>query len=221
MRAAVLAMVTVTGLLTAGPSLASRSTPPESHPGKPTTTTVTQPQGNGNTGGQANSNGKPGGNPTSAHGGTASGSAQGIVQSVTTGSVVLTQLDGSTVSIAVTSGTRVFVDGNRASLANVKPGFVASAAWVAGKTRVLQAFDLSQAAGIEVGVLKSFSGRTIVVTTSEGRVVRIRIGPKTRLLLDGAPAGLGSVTAGETVVFAVRDAQAGKPAGVVRFLRPI
>ena len=219
-RLVLLAAVAGVGLGAAGPSLARRSTPPASPPGKPTTTPVTLSQGSGNPSGQTNSNGKPGGQPTPAHKVSASGSAQGIVQSVGAGSVVLTQLDGSSISISVTAGTRVFVNGSHAGVVDVKPGFVASAAWVGGKTRVLQAFDLSSAA-IEVGVVKSISGRLIVVTTSEGRVVRVRVGPKTRVLLDGDPTALSGVKAGDTVVFAVKDAQPGRAAGQLRFLQPI
>ena len=55
------------------------------------------------------------------------GAGEGIVQSVSAGTVVLRELDGSTVSVPVGSSTHVFVDGKRAKLGDVKPGFIASA----------------------------------------------------------------------------------------------
>ncbi len=131
------------------------------------------------------------------------------------------QLDGSSVSIAVDTGTRVFVDGSHASVRDVKPGFVVSAAWIAGKARVLEAFDLSSAGAIEVGVVGSVSGRTIVVRKSGGGTVKVRVGPRTRVLLDGDAATLRAVRVGYTVVFAAVDAKTGGVAGELRFLRPV
>jgi hypothetical protein len=70
------------------------------------------------------------------------GRANGIVQSVTPKTVVVKELDGSSVTVPVASSTRVFVDGRRASLADVAPGFVASASWKSGRpARELEAFD--------------------------------------------------------------------------------
>jgi hypothetical protein len=206
---ALLVVAAVVALSAAAPSLASVSAKPATTPS----------QGNGNPGG--NGNGKPETTPVPSHGAAASGSAQGIVQSVAAGSVVLTQLDGSSLSLTVTMRTRVFVDGSRASVRDVKPGFVASASWIAGKTRVLQAFDLSSSSGADVGVVRSISGRTIIVRRSDGITVRLHVGPKTQILVDGDPAALRAVAAGYTVVFAARDARTGKPAGELRFLRPV
>jgi hypothetical protein len=47
----------------------------------------------------------------------------GVVDSVSTGVLVVTESDGTTVSIPVNARTRVLVDGKRASLAAVKRGY--------------------------------------------------------------------------------------------------
>src|SRR4029453_13859480 len=72
------------------------------------------------------------------------GTRQGIVQSVLPKAIVLRELDGGTVWVLVGPSTRVFVDGKRATLHDIRRGFVATATWTAGKpARVLQAFNLS------------------------------------------------------------------------------
>lgn len=213
--------VTVAAGAAAVTAAAGHAAPSGAPPGKPQSTTAPgKPNGNGSgsTTTPDNGNGKSHGN---GHGGPRSGSAKGIVQSVSATGLVLRQLDGSEVSIAVTSATRVFVDGKRAGIAGVKPGFVVSAAWTGGTTRVLQALDLSSSAAVEVGVVRSVSSRTVVVRRSDGRTVAIRVGAKTRVLLDGEATTLRAVRVGYTVVFTAADVSRGKPARELRFLRPI
>ena len=80
--------------------------------------------------------GKEKGPPPSAvgndRGNAKAGSGEGIVQSVSAAWVVLRALDGSATSVPVSNATHVFVDGRRAALADVEPGFVALAVWKAG-----------------------------------------------------------------------------------------
>lgn len=185
-----------------------------SHSGKPTSTASVQSNGNGS--------GRSGTAPTGhGHGRPGSGSAQGIVQSVDATSVVLTELDGSTVTISITPATRVFVDGSHARVGEVEPGFVVAVTWVGGKARVLEAFDLSSPGVVEMGVVRSVSARIVVVRRSDGATVRIRVGPHTRVLLDGSPVSLHAVKPGYAVVFTAATAKGGKPAALLRFLRPI
>jgi hypothetical protein len=74
--------------------------------------------------------------------------ARGIVQSISTKAVVLKQLDGSTLIVALDAKTRVFVNGKRASLADVEPGFAAVATWQPGRpAQVLRTFDPSRRHG--------------------------------------------------------------------------
>ena len=149
------------------------------------------------------------------------GAGEGIVQSVSAEAVVLRELDGSTVSVPVASSTHVFVDGKLASLRDVNAGFVASAAWKAGRsTQVLRAFDLSAPHAVRVGVVVSGSTGVLVVTGTGGTTVSIPVNAKTRVLLDGKPATLAAVKAGYTVVITAKDSKGDKPAHELRFLRP-
>jgi hypothetical protein len=144
------------------------------------------------------------------------GSAQGIVQSVATKAVVVRELDGSSVDVPVAPSTRVFVDGRRGSLADVRPGFVASASWKAGKAASgLQAFDPSAGVALVVSV----SPRAVVVTNAAGSRVTIRVTPRTRVLLDGKPSSLRAVDAGYTLVL-LASGPGNRPATELRFLRP-
>jgi hypothetical protein len=144
------------------------------------------------------------------------GSANGIVQSATPKAVVVKELDGSTVSVPVAPSTRVFVDGRRASLADVAPGFVASASWGSGKpARELEAFDPSTS----VAVVQSISAHAVVVTDAAGASVTVSVNPKTHVLLDGRPAPLAAVHAGDELVTGAAG-PTDRPAGELRFLRP-
>jgi hypothetical protein len=212
-RVAALVAVFAAALLGASPAMAHSSTAPAGHPGN-----------SGNAGNGSNSNasnagskGKPTTTPaTPGHGAPTSGSAHGIAQTVGSASVVLAELDGSTVSVTIRQGTRVFVDGSNASLGDVKPGFVVTATWIAGKTKLLEAFSPG---GVEVGVVASVLAKAIVVTLSDGSPVRVRIGPRTRVFLEGDTASVRSVKAGDTVVYSA-TLKPGSPAAVLRFLSP-
>jgi hypothetical protein len=173
--------------------------------------------------------GGPGKTPP-AHGAAEvkAGRGEGIVQSVSANAIVLRELDGSTVSIAVASSTHVFVNGTQASLPDVKAGFVASAAWKAGgSARVLQAFDLSGPHAVTVGVVDSVSSGVLVVTETSatsgagGTTLSIPVNAKTRVLVDGKPATLAAVKAGYTVVITAKDPKGNKPAHELLFLQPV
>jgi hypothetical protein len=173
--------------------------------------------------------GAPGKNPP-AHGaaGVKAGHGEGIVQSVSANAIVLRELDGSTVNVSVASNTHVFVDGKLASLRDVKAGFVASAAWKAGgSARVLQAFDLSGQHAVSVGVVDSVSSGVLVVTKTSGTsstggtTVSIPVNAKTRIFVDGKPATLAAVKAGDTVVITAADQKGKKPAHELLFLQPV
>lgn len=159
--------------------------------------------------------------PPRGEGKVKSGTGKGIVQSVSAQAIVLRELDGSTVRVPVASSTHVFVDGKRASLRDVKAGFVASAAWRGGKpARVLHAFDLSGPNAVRVGVVDSVSARSLVVTGTGGPPVSIVVDAKTRIFVDGKRATLAAVKAGYTVVLPAKESRRGKPARELRFLRP-
>jgi len=160
--------------------------------------------------------------PNPPAGNAKAGAREGIVQSVSAKAIVLRQLDGRTVSVPVAASTQVFVDGKRASLHDVKAGFIASVAWKAGKpARVLQAFDLTGHNAVRVGVVDSVSAGVLDVTETGGTTVSIRVNAKTHILLDGKPATLAAVKTGYTVVITAKDSKGDKPAHELRFLRPV
>jgi hypothetical protein len=207
MRAGIL-LLAVLGVLFAGPGLARADSPRDGRSsdghgdaaqgprgnGKPTTTTTTT---------------------TTRTPAAPAGSVHGIVQSVGGGVVVVTQIDGSTVGVPVAASTRVFVDGQRVSLAGVQPGFVASASWKAGKAAgELFVFDPSAS----VAVVRSVSAHGVVVSDAAGNTVTVPLTPRTRVLVDGTPASVRSVAVGDTLV--VDASGRGRPAAELRFLRP-
>jgi glucose/arabinose dehydrogenase len=66
----------------------------------------------------------------------------GIVQSVSRSVIVLKELDGSTLTIRVDAKTRVLLDGKRASLLDVRPGFVAVVKHERNRAQEIRAFDV-------------------------------------------------------------------------------
>ena len=68
---------------------------------------------------------RSGGPPTPASQfGNATVSVQGVVQSVVGSTVIVRQLDGSSVSIGLGKSTHITVDGRPGKISDVKPGFV-------------------------------------------------------------------------------------------------
>jgi len=140
---------------------------------------------------------------------------------VTASEVVLKALDGSSVTVPVDGSTRVLVDGKVGTLQAVKPGFVAVAKWKAGKAaQQLQAFDLSAKSGERLATVKSVSSTRVVVTGANGGTVTIHANARTHVFLDGRPAALRSIDAGDTLVVTAATANHGKPAVELRFLSP-
>ena len=59
-----------------------------------------------------------------SHSGNTTVSVQGVVLSLNGFGVVVRQLDGSTVNVVISRGTRITVDGRPGKISDVKPGFV-------------------------------------------------------------------------------------------------
>jgi endonuclease YncB( thermonuclease family) len=149
------------------------------------------------------------------------GARKGIVQSVSPRAVVLRQLDGSTVRVQVAPSTRVFVDGKRATLHDIRRGFVATATGTASKpARVLQAFNLSGQHAVRVGIVDALSDGVLDVTLSDGGTLSIPVNAKTHVFVDGKRATLAAVKTGYTVVIPANSSKGDKPARELRFLRP-
>lgn len=173
----------------------------------------------------------PNGNPSNSHSQANSSKPpqshgpqqtdQGVVQSASATEVVLKALDGSSVTVPVDGSTRVLVDGKVGTLQAVKPGFVAVATWKPGKAaQELQAFDLSPKSGERLATVRSVSSTRVVVNGANGGILTIHANVRTHVFLDGRPAALRTIVAGDTLVVTTATANHGKPAVELRFLSP-
>lgn len=124
---------------------------------------------------------------------------RGVVQSVSTTRIVLRELDGSTVSIAVGARTLVLVNGLPATLADVQPGFVAAVAHRGSNpARLIRAFGRIQPV-VDRGVVVSASLRVLVIRTPDGATLTFRVTARTRIRWRGAPATMAAVRPGRLV----------------------
>jgi hypothetical protein len=82
----------------------------------------------------------------------------GIVQSVSRSAFVLKELDGSTLTIRVDAKTRVLLDGKRASLLEVRPGFVAVVRHEQNRAQEIRAFDVLKAEDATVSTSRKGHG---------------------------------------------------------------
>jgi hypothetical protein len=121
---------------------------------------------------------------------------RGIVQSVSTTQIVLRELDGNSVALAVGSATRVLLNGFPAQLSDIQPGFVAAVAHNGPRpARVIRAFG-RVAANVDRGVIASVSGRQFVLRLADGSLLTLRVTPSTRVRLNGFPATPAAIRPG-------------------------
>ena len=76
--------------------------------------------------------------PLSSPGSTLS--VQGVVQAVSSSTVLVKQLDGSAVVVPVDRHTQVLVNGKAAQWSSVRPGFVLIASWQSGRPAAVLRF---------------------------------------------------------------------------------
>jgi hypothetical protein len=144
-------------------------------------------------------------------------SERGIVQSASADRLVLKALDGSTIVVAIDTRTRVSIDGKRASISDVRPGFVAVVTMRgASRQAALEVDAFTTSPGVAppgqtvAGVVRSVSPGRLVLTSLDGRILTIVIDAAARVYVDGKPASLVDVRAGFVAV--VRQ-QTGKQSG--------
>ncbi len=136
------------------------------------------------------------------------------MQSVSASGLVLKTLDGSTIAVAVDALTRVLVDGRRASLFDVHPGFVAviTTRGSSGQAALqIDAFTPSPPSSSKpvAGVLRTVSGDELVLVSLAGSSLTVVIDGSTHLFLDGEPASRSELSSGLVVV--VRPTAASAP----------
>ena len=124
---------------------------------------------------------------------------RGIVQSVSPTAIVLRELDGSTAVLAVGPATRVLVNGFRATLADVEPGFVARVTHNGeAPARAVLAFGRVQLT-VTRGNVAAVSARALTVRTAGGENVTFRITARTKIRVRGLPTRLAAVRPGRVV----------------------
>jgi hypothetical protein len=150
--------------------------------------------------------------------GTAS-SGTGIVQAVRPHAVVVRELDGRALLVLIGPRTAVFVNGVRAGLGQVRPGFVVTFSGRAGKAAAELRATGSDSAPRGASV-QSVSADAVVVTRPNGSTGTIAVGPRTRVFLNGRPASIGEIRVGDVLVKVRGNATGERPARVLRFRRP-
>jgi len=124
---------------------------------------------------------------------------RGIVQSISATRIVLRELDGSMVSIAVGDNTRVLVNGFPGTSEDIQPGFVAAVTHRgATPARLIRAVGRLLPV-VDRGVVVSASARGLVIRTIDGTNLTFRLTARTRIRWRGVPAGMAALRAGRLV----------------------
>jgi len=123
----------------------------------------------------------------------------GIVQSVSPLQLVLRSLDGSTVVFQIRPRTVVLVNGVPATVSALQPGFAATVTHdQRGRAREVRAVGQRRAERqIDKGIVVSASSALIVLRQDDGSIVSVQVGPKTVVKLDGLPAKITELRAGD------------------------
>jgi hypothetical protein len=121
---------------------------------------------------------------------------RGVVQSVSPSRIVLRELDGGLVSIAIGADTHVFLNGRPAALGDIQPGFVAAVTHKGDEpATAIRAFGRVQPA-VDSGVIVSRKGRVLTIRTDDGGTRSFQITLRTRIRWRGLPARVGALRAG-------------------------
>lgn len=140
---------------------------------------------------------------------------KGIVQSVSAGELILRTLDGSTVALPLGPETRYRLNGVDATLADLRPGLVASVTHDgSGPARLVRAFGTVKV--VERGTVESVSRVALTLRRLDGTTVTVGLAPSTAYRKFGRPAKRGAVRPGRLVrvTYVV-----GKPASLVAVVR--
>jgi hypothetical protein len=122
---------------------------------------------------------------------------RGVVQSVSATQIVLRELDGSSVALAVNGATQVLLNGSPAQLADIQPGFVAAVAHNGSRpARIVRAFG-RVAIAVDRGTIASVFPGKFVLRRADGSLLTLRIAPATRVRLNGLPATPAAIRRGQ------------------------
>ena len=145
------------------------------------------------------------------------GANRGVVQSVDSGQIVLRALDGGVVTFGVSPRHAVRLNGARATLADVRPGFVARVMHDArARALLIQAFG-APAPTIDRGIVTAVSRSSITLRTAAGATVTVgaRCAARTSASTARRPGASSSRPGAQVAVTHAADA----PATVVNVLK--
>jgi hypothetical protein len=120
---------------------------------------------------------------------------KGVVQDVSETAIVLRALDGSTVTLALGPATNVRLNGRPATLADLRPGLVASVTHNGDRpARVVRAFGAVTL--VEEGVVDAVTRFDLTLRRADGTLVTIAVGQKTKVRKFGRPARRAAIRPG-------------------------
>lgn len=136
----------------------------------------------------------------------------GLLRSVSHNEVVLIGLDGKSLTVAIDETTHLFLDGQRASLSRIRPGFVVVVRFRpasssdngkknAARPSDLFAFSRPRQASDHIygGTLAVVTGQAVALRTQVG-IVRIVVTAKTRVFVNGARGSIRRLKPGFVAV---------------------
>ena len=141
---------------------------------------------------------------------------RGVVQSISDTQIELRALDGAVLTLTIGPTTRLRLNGAPASLAQIRPGFVAEVLHRGARPAVVVRAFGTVPILVDRGVVSSLSRTSITVLTDAGTTVTIPLDAATRFRRLGRPVPRAAARAGARV--AVRHPEGG-PARLVTVLR--
>ena len=125
--------------------------------------------------------------------------SRGVFQTVGSTQIVLTALDGSVLTFFVSPDTRVRLNGHRASLGDIRPGFVASVFHDRrGRAVLVEAFG-TPVTVTDRGMVTALTPTSITLRTPGGGAVTVPLDRNTRFRFQGLPARRNVVRPGALV----------------------
>ena len=145
------------------------------------------------------------------------GADRGVVQSADSSQIVLRALDGEVVTFSIVPRTVVRLNGARAAIAEIHPGYVARVVHDAGAhALVIEAFGARVAATTHRGTVTGITRTAITLRIAGGGSLTLAIDAGTRFKFHGAPSRRQLARPGAQVAV-THDADA--PATVVNVLK--
>jgi hypothetical protein len=133
---------------------------------------------------------------------------RGVVQAVAPPRLVVRALDGSELEFVADDSTRVVLNGVRARLAAIRPGFVAEVVH-RGSGRAMRIRAFGRFAGVEQGVIVTAARRELLLERPEGGQIAIPLTRRTRVRRGGVVVGRWALRPGRrATVLLARDGSA-------------